>query len=232
MSDQPRRKDQRQADALALWCDVNGAKINARKTVEMRIDFSKATRDTSSIVLNDSEISIVSHTKLLGVIVSDDLSWSENTSMICQKASQRLHFLVNLKRAGLESNRLVGLYCSFIRSILEYGSCVWHFALTQHERTCIERIQKRALKIIFGHDISSEQCLVEAALDSLEDRRRSRCAKLFSDMQKSSHALHDLLPPIRSTSRSLRSFRIREPPLCHTQRCSNTFVHSCLTSFQ
>ena len=221
-----------EADALSQWCDSNGAKINTRKTVELRIDFSKLPRETSPIYIDFSDISTVSSTKLLGVIVNDDLSWSQNTDVICKKASQRLHYLVHLRGAGLDARQLVALYCSFVRPVLEYCMCVWHFALTKASSSCLEHVQERALRIIFGFNKSYDDCLKESAIESLKERRESRCRKLFCDMQRSDHALHDLLPPLRQPSHSLRSFRAREPRLCHTDRCSKSFIHACLQHFQ
>ena len=223
---------QSEADALSQWCDSNGAKINTRKTVELRIDFSKLPRETSPVNIYSNDISTVSSTKLLGVVVSNDLSWSQNTDAICKKASQRLHYLVHLRRAGLDSKQLVALYCSFVRPILEYCMCVWHFALTKTSSSSLERVQERALHIIFGFDKSYDECLEKSAIVSLKERRESRCRKLFCDMQRSDHVLHDLLPPLRQPSHSLRSFRAREPGLCHTDRCSKSFVHACLRYFQ
>ena len=88
---------QPQADALSQWCDMNGCRINTKKTAELRIDFSKSPRDCPSISINNRDISVFSQAKLLGVVICDDLSWEANTSAICSKASQRLHYLVNLK---------------------------------------------------------------------------------------------------------------------------------------
>ena len=90
---------QTQADALSSWCESNGAKVNSKKTLELRIDFSKLDRELDPIIINNSFISIVLSTKLLGLMVSDDLSI--NTQYVCNRASRRLHFLVNLRRTGL-----------------------------------------------------------------------------------------------------------------------------------
>jgi len=43
----------------------------------------------------------VSHFKLLGLQLSDDLLWDRNVEYICNKISSKLYFLKLLKRAGL-----------------------------------------------------------------------------------------------------------------------------------
>ena len=223
---------QSEADILCQWCHTNGTRINTKKTVELRIDFSKSQNDCSPLIINDHEISVVSKSKLLGVVVSDDLTWKENTSLICNRAKQRLYFLVHLKRAGLTSSDLLKMYCSFIRPVLEYCSTIWHFALTENETDNIERIQKRALRIICGYEKSYDECLTECCLDSLAQRRLHSCKQLFDAIQCDKHVLHDLLPPTREISHSLRHVRDREPPLCHTNRCAKSFINACLVSFQ
>ena len=45
--------------------------------------------------------------KLLGVHITSDLRWNEHTDKICAKASTRLYFLKQLKRAGLVADQLL-----------------------------------------------------------------------------------------------------------------------------
>ena len=65
-----------------------------------------------------------------------------------QKAAKRLHLLKILKNYGACKNELKSSYYAVIRSTLEYGAQVWHGNLTQEQCNNIERIQKRALRII------------------------------------------------------------------------------------
>ena len=53
------------------------------------------------------------------------------------------------------------MYCSLLRYVLEYASVV--FAnLPQYLSKALERVQKRALRIIFGPDLSYEDTLGHA----------------------------------------------------------------------
>ncbi len=94
-------------------------------------------------------IEIVQTFKLLGVIISSDLTWNAHIDYICTKASKRLYALRILKRSGAPANDLITVFCAFIRPVLEYASPVWHFSLPQFLADQIESIQKRALKIAF-----------------------------------------------------------------------------------
>ena len=80
--------------------------------------------------------------KLLGLHIDSSLSWANHISIITQKASSRLYFLKQLKRAGLASNHLLHFYIAVIRPVLEYCAPVWHCALTQAQIQELEAIQK------------------------------------------------------------------------------------------
>jgi hypothetical protein len=68
---------------------------------------------------------------------------------IVNKASQRIYLYKQLKRFGLDAGDLKCFYVASIRSILEYSCQVFHYGLPQYLSDVIERIQKRALLIIY-----------------------------------------------------------------------------------
>ena len=56
----------------------------------------------------DSELlEVVNKIKLLGVIVTDDLRWHENTSYITKKGYSRIWILRRLKSMGASKNMLL-----------------------------------------------------------------------------------------------------------------------------
>jgi hypothetical protein len=75
---------------------------------------------------------------------------------IVNKASQRIYLLKQLKRFGLDAGDLKCFYVASIRSILSIRS------IPQYLSDIIERIQKRALRIIYP------QLSYQDALDMLE----------------------------------------------------------------
>ena len=90
--------------------------------------------------------------KLLGVTISNNLRWNGHINEILKKASKRLYFLSQLKRARVTKQDLVLFYTSCICSILTYASPVFPYALPEYLKNELERIQKRALGIICpGH---------------------------------------------------------------------------------
>ena len=63
--------------------------------------------------------------KLLGVILFNDLTWRAHVGYILKKANSRLYTLRKLRRAGLNQSDLVNVFCSLVRTCLEYASPSW-----------------------------------------------------------------------------------------------------------
>ena len=64
--------------------------------------------------------------------ITSDLSWDEYFNETVKKASKRLYFLVQLKRAKLPCWDLVLFYATCIRSILVYAATVFFYALPKY----------------------------------------------------------------------------------------------------
>ena len=69
-------------------------------------------------------IEVVSKMKLLGVIVTDNLKWYENTASVTKKAFRRMWILRRLKNMGASKATLKDIYYKQIRSVLEFASVV------------------------------------------------------------------------------------------------------------
>ena len=91
-----------------LSCD-NNMKLNASKAKEMRVNFSSSSPSYPPIVINNQTVNIVTHAKLLGVTISNDLKWSLHVNAVFKKASKRLYVLL-LGRNALPDSVLVKVY--------------------------------------------------------------------------------------------------------------------------
>ena len=121
--------------------------INAKKTKEMVLG-PLCKNPPSALQLAGQSIECVQSFKLLGVAVNNKLTWNENISIVCSKASKRLHFLKLLKRSGLSADDLLYYYSAVIRPVLEYGCVIWHSSLTKEQTHHLDAIQRRAERII------------------------------------------------------------------------------------
>ena len=130
------------------------------------------------ITIGGAFIERVSCFKLLGVYISEDLSWASHCDLIINRANRQLHALRELKNCGLPMQDLLAVHCLLIRYILEYASIV--FAnLPQYLSNALENIQKSALGIIVPC-MSYSQALHLTGLPSLQGCRESACIRFIS----------------------------------------------------
>ena len=166
---------QEQLNKISEWTNENHMKLNAAKSNFMI--FTRTKEDfTTRLVVNDQNLERVSVTKLLGVWIQEDLSWSKNCQEICRKAFSRLSMLTKLKYVGISQEDLVDIYVLFIRSVAEYCSVSFHSSLTQEQSRKLEGIQRTCAKVILGDNYLCYQSALEMlGLESLEKRRQKRC---------------------------------------------------------
>ena len=170
-----RYSTQRNLDEISRWTNRNLMKLNAQKCNYMI--FSRSGQNFATrLKINDTNLDRVSETKILGVWISQDLSWSRQCSEICIQAYSRLSMLTKLRYVGVQIEDLIDVYKLFIRSIIEYCSVVYHSRLTEEQSNKLERIQKTCLKIILSEMYVDYQSALEmTGLSSLKSRRIRRC---------------------------------------------------------
>ena len=79
-------------------------------------------------------------------------------------------------------NSTLKMYCSLVRSCIEYASPVWS-DLTQNLTNLIESVQKRALRIILP-SLAYEDALTRSGLETLASRQSNAC-QMFVEKMKS-----------------------------------------------
>ena len=70
------------------WSDQSQMTLNTDKTKYMIIIFCSSLKFQTRLYTKNTLLNQVKQTKLLGVIISDDLSWSANTSHIIKKPTK------------------------------------------------------------------------------------------------------------------------------------------------
>ena len=85
--------------------------------------------------------------KILGVWLSEDLSWTTNTKEICVKAYSRMGMITKLKYVCVKTEDLLDIYALYIRSVVEYCSVPYHSRLTQADSAELERIQITSFRV-------------------------------------------------------------------------------------
>ena len=166
-------------------------------------------------------------------MIYSNLKWSSHVNSICTKASSRLYFLKQLKRSSVTVDDLLYFYCTVVRPVLEYACPVWHSSLTKELSDCIERIQKRAMYIIFGAGKYNDT-IQKHNIDTLDDRREMLCKKFFITILSPTNCLHYLLPEPRDidVTIKLRNANVFIPETARTNRFKNSLIQYGLEHYQ
>ena len=158
------------------FAEVNNIKLNPAKCKDMIVNFLHFNASVlQPIIIGATRVESVSSFKLLGVYVTNDLTWSVHCEYIIKKSNRRLYALRKLKRSGVAPADILCVYCAIIRSVLEYASVVCA-NLPQNLSDDLERVQKRALAIIYPN-CSYDDALKLAGIEPLVLRRDAACKR-------------------------------------------------------
>ena len=168
---------------------------------------------------NGTQILCISETKLVGVILSEDLRWEKNTLYICQKAREKLWILRRMSKLDLNLNQMFDVYAKEVRSLLELAVPVWNAGLTKKQTADIERIQKVAFKIILDYRYTSYEMACQLFnAQTLDQRRQKLCLNFATKNLKSENSFFTKTDPTVNTraKKPVREFR------CNTGRFEKT----------
>ena len=124
-------------------------RLNPIKCKEMHINFLRNSNCLiNPIIIGGNVIKSVNTYKILGVIMDNDLRWNSHVDNIIKKTCKKLYSLRVLHRARVSQPNLFGIYLGSVRPVLEYAVPVWQ-DIPAYLSKAIERVQKRALNIIY-----------------------------------------------------------------------------------
>ena len=154
--------------------------------------------DIIELRMDNTVLDIVNTHKHLGVILSANNKWSSHIDSIIKSASKQISFLRKIKYK-FSKETLNKLYCSYIRSVLEYASEVWD-GCSQGDSDRLEQVQLQAARIITGLPVfaSLNSLYYETGWESLAERREKKKLTLMYRIVHNDAPtyLTDLLPNI------------------------------------
>ena len=159
----------------------------------------------------------VREAKLLGVIISDDLSWQANTTYLVKRAYKRMFIIRKLNEFKINRKDMLTIYVLFIRVVIEQSSVVWSSSVTLEELDSLERTQKVAFRLIFQRDyLCYENALSLSGLPSIKNRYNTLLLNFALKCTKS-ESTKDILPlaPTKQWARKQEKFHV---PLARKQR--------------
>ncbi|KAI4902030.1 hypothetical protein NFI96_009938 [Prochilodus magdalenae] len=132
-----------------------------QRVPEMIVDYWRSAKKHKPLLIHQRAVERASTFKFLGVSITEDLTWSHNTTQLVKKA-QRLHFLQSLKKTGMPARTVRNFHMCIIERILTSSITVWFGNCSAQDRKCLQRVVKTA------------QLITGTALSPLEDIYHSR----------------------------------------------------------
>ena len=218
---------QHQLADLLTFTDKHLMKINFKKTKILPFNTSKKYDFLPQLSFPGTEpLEVIYETRLLGIILASDLSWSPHVNDMTKRATSKLWILVRFKSLGGSQDQLLKVYQTRIRSTVEFAAPVFNSGLTKEQSTKIEMVQKKAFVIILGQNyINYESALIALNQERL-DTRRVELAYNFALKSSKSPRHSGMFPPnpaYRSNMRNLKPFLEHQ---CHSSR----YFHSPIPS--
>lgn len=132
--------------AIEDWCTRNNMSINPSKC--SCITFHRTKSPTiHPYSISGSDIPRSQSIKDLGVIFSNDMSFSGHIDYICNKSNKMLGFISRFSRGINNPYALRSLYCSLVRQLVEYASPVWS-PYTLSNKMRLEALQRRFIRLV------------------------------------------------------------------------------------
>ena len=162
---------QNDLNSIYVWLSNKNLMINSSKSIHLRITL-KNCQHLDIYNINNSNISIQSKHKHLGVIIDNNFSFNDHIDYVSNNALKKWSFI---KRLCIYANHevLLRLYKTYILPIIEYCNICLIPNYTQNMK--LEKIQKKITKTICylktNKYVKYDERLRLLNLDSLQTRR-------------------------------------------------------------
>ena len=113
------------------------------------------------ISVKNNDLCPTNKIKVLGVMLDDRLNFKSYVDDICNRASRQINYFKQFSKY-LKIDRRLSVYKSFIQSNFSYCPVAWLFCGRKNSNK-LEKLQERALRIVFNDFPSSYEFLCERA---------------------------------------------------------------------
>ena len=180
-------------------------------------------------IKNRDDLEVIYKFKLVGLVVTSDMTWQEHVSYTVGRVNKVLWQLTRFKHLGASTEQLLKFYILKIRSILMFGAVCYHSALTLHQRYQLELQQKRSLAYILGNNYCShDQARTYLKLPSLEELREEACTKWA--LKALANPQHRHLFPKNNSIVETRGRQVFLEQICKSAKYFNSAVPNMIRS--
>lgn len=138
---------QNDLDSLYQWCILNKLNLNISKCFVMSY-FRSSIPLLNNYNINSSNLIRVTEIIDLGITFRYDFDFSAHIDSMISKAYGKLGFIKRKSTNFSNLKTLTVLYCSFVRSKLEYCSIIWNPYFI-NKNLLIERVQNNFLRFLY-----------------------------------------------------------------------------------
>lgn len=133
---------------ISLWFRLNRLSLNVKKTNFMIFSTRNKKLPLSKMCIKIDDIAIeqVNHTKFLGLIMTDRLTWDMHVKTVYNKASKNIGIIYRIRHL-IPLPTLKNLYFTLVNPYYEYCNIVWGSGKSIAFRR-LERSQKRAVRAV------------------------------------------------------------------------------------
>lgn len=185
------------------------------------------TKTKEIIIPTNAECPILPHVerkdtiKLLGIQIDSNLTFTNHIQTITRKANSAIYKILKFRALGYSQKDLEMLYNAYVKSLLEYGMCVWGGA----QKTTlyrIDNIQRRAIRLGILRKFTP-----------IKDKIQTSDERLYQEIleQGEKHPLYKYIP--KRTDYASNRLRSRKPAVLRTKSNNylQTFPNRLLKSF-
>ena len=164
---------------LLRWFKENSMEANPKNFQFMIL--GKTSRQPIMLNINQIKLKESQKVLLLGLTVDNQLIFKDHVDMLCSTANYKLHALRRIRKY-LTPVKARLLYNAFINSQFNYASVIWMFC-RKKDYLNIEKIQYKALKIIYNSNESYEELLTRNNEVSIHQKHlRALAAEIYKSL--------------------------------------------------
>ena len=132
-----------------------------------------------------------------------------------------------MRKSGMNPADMLRVYQTIIRPVVEYASVVYHTLIPKYLSDQLEKVQRQAMKIVYGWGIDYKKLVQDGIIEELGERRKKAIVKFALKSEKGRFGKkwfkkrEDINISVRNTSR--RKYFERK---CNTERFKNNPINN------
>ena len=198
-----------------------GMRLNGQKTQLLCISAAGNQNVESYIRINNEKVVSGDELKICGFRFGSKPTVENQVVAIEAKFNARAWALRNLKRSGFNREELRDCYTSLVRPVFDYTAVVYDSLLTTEQSQRLERLQRRAIKIICGIHCSYMDGLERLGLTTLAERRRELVGKFIQKSLRNERFSRGWFPEKARNNYNTRHEQKYAEYKCNTERNRN-----------